>query len=89
MPSIPDWIAAISTLCIAVMAFLILNGTWKPTNPWAEPIPSDPTPSEVLARFARLEEAVQTQTDLIKALQERETEFIDLFLDIAEVLEQE
>ena len=88
MPSLTDWITALSSGANAVMAFLTFNGTYTP--PFLRALANAPnsTSKNVDLKIARLEERVQTQATVIQELLEREDKIIDLFGDMADALDE-
>lgn len=76
MSSATDWIAALVTLALAVMAFITLNATYKLPLPWINAPPAN-LPNDIHTDLATLRDVVNQQAMMIRRIQEREAEIID------------
>lgn len=85
MPSITDWITAIASSAMAVIAGVAIftgNGTRPPRLPWTKAPPPD------LTNNARIELLVliQQQAITLEEMERREELFFGLLEDVVEVL---
>jgi len=88
MPSITDWITAIATVLLAVMACLTVNGTYRfpRRTPAPVPPPPPPDPSASAAEVSLLRDQVRDQAAAIKLLQEQHMEALGLVGDLTRII---
>jgi len=85
MSPLSDWITAIATAVLAVMAVITIIRTYDIPFPWIKAKPHDPAPQDVMEP-ARLKEILQSQADRIQALEEQQKGIFDVLGEMAEVL---
>lgn len=72
---------------IAVMACVMVNGTFKILNPWTKAIPPDPPDPDVVMRLAQLERVVQDQAETVREGQADQNVLVEMLGHLAEVVE--